>query len=847
MATRTSCLGALAAAALSTFGSAAAAPTSAVTGERAAPARTGAEAAPLPSPGPIPIEQVFHAAEELDAPLRRAQAAAKVDPGIEQVEERLASVTSAIESLRPDLEPQRLQDASARELDRLRQALARADLHLASGQASLEKRSDLLAGATREIQDRLVSWQLTADAARREKAPEAVLRRIAQALESLRVEEADLRQQRDGVLALQGRVSDLRAELSRDATSVAQAEAALERQLFEVESAPLWRALTLADRGGSLGGQVRQALRESAHDVATFVAEEQVRLWIHLGIVLALGLGLIALRRPVAALEARGAALPGTSRMLARPWSAALLVSLPLAGGLYPPLPPNVRDLLFLGFLAPLLRVLPGLVPALFRRPLYALAALFALDKLAAIAPPRTLLARLAVLLVSAGTLAAVLKGLRPGGWARFLGGGPWGLATRGAATAALVLLGVAVVSNVVGNSTLAELLTNATLTSAIVAAVLVGIEVVLEGAIAALLHLPAVQRRPLVARHHALLQRRTVALLRIACVTIWAWRTAIAFGVASALRAGLNAVFGLRLQVGGLDVSLGNVTAFVATLALALLLARAIRFVLDEGVFTEIELPRGVPAAITATVQYVLVVLGFSWAVLASGIEMSRFSFLLGALGLGVGFGLQNVVNNIVSGLILLYERPVQVRDIVEVGAVSGEVMRIGVRSSTVRTFAGAEVIVPNATLISTEVTNWTLSDRRRRVEVAVGAAYGSPPRQVIDLLLATVRGRAGVLESPEPVALLLRFGESAMEFALRFWTADFDRWQQLASDVMIEVHASLGRAGIEIPVPQRDLHLRSLDAAAAEALAKRGAPSGDGPDRERAEPEPAAPASRP
>jgi small-conductance mechanosensitive channel len=205
----------------------------------------------------------------------------------------------------------------------------------------------------------------------------------------------------------------------------------------------------------------------------------------------------------------------------------------------------------------------------------------------------------------------------------------------------------------------------------------------------------------------------------------------------------------------------------------------------------------------------------------LASGFEMSRFSFLVGALGVGVGFGLQNVVNNFVSGLILLFERPIQVGDVVEVGAVAGQVTRIGVRSSTVRTFPGAEVIVPNATLISAEVTNWTLSDRRRRIDLAVGVAYEAPPQLVIDLLLASVRGRARVLESPAPEALLIRFGDSSIEFALRFWTDDFDHWQALASQAMIDVLARLGRAGIEIPFPQRDLRLRSVDAAAARALA--------------------------
>jgi small-conductance mechanosensitive channel len=549
-------------------------------------------------------------------------------------------------------------------------------------------------------------------------------------------------------------------------------------------------------------------------------------------VVVALALALLALRRPVAALDDGDAALAGASRMLTRPWSAALLLSLVPAGWLVSAhLSPALRDLILLLFMVPLLRLLPGLIPARFRGPLYALAPLFALDKLAAVAPPRTLLARLLVLAVTVAAGAALARGLRPGGWARFERLGGWGAAARIGALAGLALLAVSLGSNLVGNATLAERLTHAVVSAAGRAAALLGVLAALEGALAAVLHLPALQRRPLVARHRPLLQRRCATALRLVGALAWGLRTLVELGILEPLFAALGAVLDLRLQVGGLDVSLGNVVAFGLTLALALGVARLVRFVLDEGVFAELDLPRGLPTALSTTVQYALVVLGFTWAVLASGMETSRFSFLVGALGLGVGFGLQNVVNNLVSGLILLYERPVQLGDVVEVGQVSGQVTRIGVRSSTVRTFAGAEVIVPNATLISAEVTNWTLTDRRRRVELLVGVAYGTPPRQVLDLLLEAVRGREGVAAEPAPAALFLRFGESAIEFSLRFWTEDADRWQVLASDVTIDVYERLGRAGIEIPFPQRDLHVRSVDPGAAAALAGPAAPRDPAP----------------
>jgi small-conductance mechanosensitive channel len=819
---------ALAAAALWAAGAAGAIPLPGVPAPDAASAGAGATAkkdAPPPAvaaPQAIPVAHVFRAADELDAPLRRAAAAAEADPAVLELERRLAATEATAARLRSDLELRHLQDASAREIERVRQAVAREDLLLSEGEALLEDRSEALAAFTRDLDERLAAWQATAEAARREAAPAPVLRRIAQVEETLRAEAARARGRQDRVLELQARVSELRAELTRVAAAVEEADAALKRQLFELESAPLWRAVFSPGAAGiGLAGQLRQALRESGRDVGAFVSDEAPRIAIHLALVLALGFALLALRRPLAAMKSDDPALRGAERIFSRPWSGAVLLSLTVTGWLYPPLPPAARDVFALAFLVPLLRLLPGLVPDVFRRPLYALAALAALDRLAALAPPRTVLARLAVLAVTLVALGGLANGLRRRGWARFERGGAWSAAARIAALGAAGLLAISALSNLVGNASLAERLTHATLLSAALAAILVGVQVVLVGALAALLHVPFLRRRPLVARHRAILERRFGAAVRLGAVALWAWKTATELGIAGGAAAALGAVLGLRLRVGGLDVSLGDVTAFAVTLGLAFGAARLVRFLLDEGVFAELALPRGVPTAVSTTVQYALVLLGFFWAVLASGMEMSRFSFLVGALGVGIGFGLQNVVNNLVSGLILLYERPVQVGDVVEVGAVVGEVTRIGVRSSTVRTFAGAEVIVPNATLIAADVTNWTLSDRRRRVELPVGVAYGTAPERVIALLLAAVRGRAGVLEDPEPVALFLRFGESSLEFALRFWTSDFDRWQALASEVLVEIDASLRGAGIEIPFPQRDLHVRSLAPAAAEALA--------------------------
>jgi small-conductance mechanosensitive channel len=264
--------------------------------------------------------------------------------------------------------------------------------------------------------------------------------------------------------------------------------------------------------------------------------------------------------------------------------------------------------------------------------------------------------------------------------------------------------------------------------------------------------------------------------------------------------------------------------------------LANAFTFFLKKAVLPKLPLNRGVPYAISTVTYYVLLLLVAVAALSAAGVELNKFTVLTGALGVGLGFGLQNIVNNFVSGLILLFERPIHVGDTVEVGGLVGMVRRIGARSSTVLTFQGAEVIVPNSNLISNQVINWTLSSQWRRVDVTIGVAYGTDPERVIKLLVGVAQSYPGVLLARPPMAFFLGFGESALRFELRFWSDQQDTWFQLQSDVTVAVAKAIKEAGIEIPFPQRDLHVRSIGVSVAENVANSGVrltPSADSKER--------------
>jgi small-conductance mechanosensitive channel len=321
-----------------------------------------------------------------------------------------------------------------------------------------------------------------------------------------------------------------------------------------------------------------------------------------------------------------------------------------------------------------------------------------------------------------------------------------------------------------------------------------------------------ALRARPLrllrlVSSHRVALRRRAQRWLRGAAFIAWLLVSLNAFGILDGVLDAGRAALQASLSFGSLTVSLSHVVAFGVTLASAFLLSRLLRFVLEEDVYPRVTLGGGVPYAISSLLHYVILLGGFFLAISALGVDLTRVTILAGALGVGIGFGLQNVVNNFVSGLIMLFERPMKLGDTVQIADVSGTVERIGMRSE------GADVIVPNASLISDRLTNWTLSNTRRRIDVRVGVAYGTDPQTMLDLLLSAARGNREVLAYPAPVALFLGFGESSLDFELRVWADGFDRWVQIRSSLALDVHRMLGGAGIEVPFPQRVVHVKAKE----------------------------------
>jgi len=263
-------------------------------------------------------------------------------------------------------------------------------------------------------------------------------------------------------------------------------------------------------------------------------------------------------------------------------------------------------------------------------------------------------------------------------------------------------------------------------------------------------------------------------------------------------------------IKIGAINISLGSVLIFVFVIWLSIMLSKILSHILEKDVFTRVTTAKGIPSTVTLMLKIVLITAGFFLAAAASGMHLTNLSIVLGAFSVGIGFGLQNIFNNIVSGLILAIERPINVGDVVQVGELLGIVRSIGLRSSTVRTYDGAEVVVPNGNLISNEMINWTLSDTNRRMDIRVGVAYGTDPELVLGIMVKIAQEYPDVRKKPEPKAYFIEFGDSSLNFRLLAWVNEGNRLAT-ESELNVLINKKLAEAGITIPFPQRDLHIRS------------------------------------
>ena len=602
------------------------------------------------------------------------------------------------------------------------------------------------------------------------------------------------------MLALQSRVAAQQGRADEAVKTIAARRNALVGRLLVQDGPPIWSpklwTQTRAHRN------LREAVGTQVQGLGAFAARNKERLIVH-AVVFALFAGaLLYLRRWARPLVEADPHLRQPATVFHLPISTALILALLVNSRIYPQTPQILSAIFGAIALVPAVIILRKLFAPTLYPLLYSLVVFFFIDQARAVAEAAPAVARPLFLLEMLCGFAFFLwfyrSRLRREPATEGAGRGRVGPVVRIGSLVVLPFFALAFFANVFGYVNLATLAGGGVLRSLYAAVVLYVIVRIVDGFIAF-----ALRFRPLnllhMARNHApQIRRKARKLMLLIAAALWITATLEAFTLRSFVYGEARDLLTADLSVGSLSISAADVILFFLVVWIAFGVSRLIRFALEEDVYPRVPLARGVPYAISTTVNYAILLLGFFLAVSAAGLDLSRVTVLVGAFGVGIGFGLQNIFNNFISGLILLFERPIEVGDEIRIGDASGIVRRIGIRASRIRQWDNSEVIVPNSKLISDNVKNWTLSAGKRGIEIPVSVEHRGDIDRVVALLIQAAKSNPLIADEPAPQVLL---GDLAtpptLNFKLRAWTAQPDKATRIGSDLALAVGKALAESG--------------------------------------------------
>ena len=767
---------------------------------------------PVPAaPAAIPLADIATRATELSNLLGTLTASAAAGANIgsiakmlpdmsEKLDAQLAATTKILEA-EPNLDT----------LQSLQQDWHRRELDTKGWLNQLTAQAIKLEAALTQLGDLQKTWVSTRAAAPETKAPDPILQQIDATLTAITAAQGKIQSERTALLELQSRVALEVTKCSTALTQIGQVQHKAVTGILAPDLPPIWQPELWADALTALPQHVHSIAAADWSDIVTYLREPSDGGAVHGALFIILVLVFAAARRKIDVFDKSGADASSVILVFERPYAAALAVTLVAATSPFFQVPTAVRQLLTVVALAPMLRLARPMVSASVATVIYAFCFLFAVDALRqafggihvigqAILVGETLAAIVVLFWMRRHYRQIILERAES---SRLI-------VLKLARMLLIIVLLVGLLAAMAGYARLARLLTPGIFVGVVVALAMFACLRVSAGLVAVALRVWPLRSLQMVQHHRDLLERKIYRLLVWGAVFSGLFRYLNYLGLLDNVWSFGQALLTTKLERGTISISLGNVLEFLLTVWLAYLLSRFLRFILQEDVYPRIDLAPGLSYATSSLLNYIILALGFVAGLGVLGVDFSKVSVLAGAFGVGIGFGLQSIVNNFVSGLILLFERPIHVGDTVDVGNnLQGTVRRIGIRASVIHTGAGADIIVPNSHLVTDRVTNWTLSDKLRRVDLPIGVNYGADPKKVIELLEQVARAHKDVLPEPAPRALFIAYGDSSINFELRVWPSHFNQAAQVKSDLASAVYDAVNAAGMSFPFPQREVRV--------------------------------------
>ena len=619
---------------------------------------------------------------------------------------------------------------------------------------------------------------------------------------------------RASILELQKKEFDARGRILLAQTQVARAQTRVKSMLATVrrtreskvervfvrDGLPFWRFSLKDFLSGNWVGNLMVSLESDKDDLFVFAAANAEHFFLHCLSFLLVLAGLRWARVKIKAWSEQEPVLSRTLSILSAPVSTALLLTVFLTPLFYTRAPVLVVVGLAALALVPATMVLRRLLePALYPL-LNALIVLFCCDQMRQLSVSQAHFSRVLFLLEMAGTLVFLT-------WMRSRSRVSGHHRLRAACYLLSAIFSVALLGNLLGYLELSYWLGDGAIVSAYMGVFLYASLEVTSGLILFTLRVPPLSLLASVRENRHRFRSSVLHLVRFTAVLLWLVLTLDSMAILAPVSDFLSSILQGHIVLGALNFTLGGLFSALLVLWLTGRISRLSQYVLELDVFPRFQMERGVDYTLSTLMRYLILMIGVLFGLAAMGVDTTKFTIVAGALGVGIGFGLQNIVNNFVSGIILLFERPIKVGDLIQVGEQTGLLKQVGLRASVMRTTEGAEIIVPNGQLLSTQVTNWTLSDPLRRLHLDIGVAYGNKPRDVIALLLEAASQCGDVLPEPKPNVLFVGLGESSLDFRVQVWTKRSTTYPVLQSDLLLRLYEALEKANIEIPFPHRTI----------------------------------------
>lgn len=673
-----------------------------------------------------------------------------------------------------------------------------------------------------KTKDLITIWELTLTDAKQENAPQGIILNIREVINKLTTLKNDLKTKSIDIYSKQSQITEITISIDETILSIEKLKNNLKKSYFKKDNPAIWNAYDSTFLEVFQTQTILRAVSESSKAIIIFYEANQDRFALHILLFIFLLILFYSLLNYTIKANSEDKSVIKSKKTLSNYFVVALIIALISTFWIYTTRQLIVDDIFQFLLLVLLLIFLPKITEGKIRSILYYSIGLHLVNQMQVILPSDLFIVRillfaetaisfiiLRLLLNKNGALVAEIKNTK----LKFI------LVIAKIFYFALL---IPLFANIFGFILLTNLINNVIINSIFNGFIIYVGLFIITNTFNLILKSDYVLLLNSVRKYQDKILKNSLKFFNILALLFWIRSLLSLFSSYDDFKKWLSNLFLISWKVGDIQIDVGSVLSFLLVIFITFLITNFIRTILEEEIFTRVKLPRGVPGAISMVIRYFIVGWGIIISINALGVDLSQFGLIAGALGVGIGFGLQNVVFNFIAGLILAFERPIQIGDTIETSTVMGNVKSIGVRSSTILTFEGSEVIVPNGNLISNDVTNWTLSDRRKRRDIFVGVEYGSDPHKVMEILRLAADKNINVLQNPKPWILFDGFGANSLDFRLRIWTS-MDVGLTTKSEVTIAIYDGLKAAKINIPFPQQDLHIKSIEPEIKKIILKK------------------------